>query len=258
MSQTPKNTELVTYTPAVDLKEFRLVSEPTLDALANDGRKFFEIVEKGSDYQLLGTFLLGVTLLKVKKMIGGASRGNTAKGESGFMDWKKTAFPNKNKNALNDAAQFTKSVFAQWEKAGVSEEKGKIPIMGILQTGSILDFQLPENADELRGLLQAIHDTMDGRTMTAICRGVGRIRQAQIPGTYARKPRDLRAAIEEAAEVDEEACKSWLSDTLMLADGRSPILGEQKNSTLYQMERTAAALLERIRALIKSRKTKKS
>ena len=183
-------TELVTYLPAVDLRDFRLVAEPTLEALSSDGRKFFGVMTKGTDMQLLGTFLLGVTLLKAKHMLGSASRGAHAKGESGFTDWKKATFPNINNHVLLDSVNFTKAVC----------ENGKKAKMDFLPNEKVIDFQLPENPEELRALLTGIHNTMDGKTMTAICRGLGRIREAQKPGENSKGGSKKNTA-ETAAEM---------------------------------------------------------
>jgi len=258
-----KTTQLVSYKPSVDLNQFRLVAEPTADALANDVDKFSKISDSGMDMHILGTFLLGVTLIKLKKVVGTAKRGVHGGGDPGWMKFTAQRFPNITHRSLTNAVNFAKSTFETWQNPklesvsnlGISEETtAKSVTLAVPQDP--VGFQLPENPDELKGLLTAIHDTMDGKTITALYRSSGRIREAEKQGTYDRKPRDLRKSIENAAEVDEEACKSWISDTLMLADGRSPILADQKITMLHKLEQTAEVLLHRVRALMKARKGK--
>jgi hypothetical protein len=259
MSKT--STQLVSYKPSVDLQQFRLVAEPTTEALANDVEKFSKISDSGMDMHILGTFLLGVSLIKLKKIVGNAKRGVHGGGDPGWLKFKEERFPNISNRSLSNAVTFSKDVFQEWQNPKFAtscklRNGDKNPNeTAVCVPQEPLDFQLPENPDELKGLLTAIHDTMDGKTITACYRSAGRIREAQTQGTYNRKPRDLRKSIEDAAEVDEEACKSWISDTLMLADGRSPILGEQKITMLHKLEQTAEVLLASVRKIIKARKS---
>lgn len=263
MKQT--STQLVSYKPSVDLQQFRLVAEPTTDALANDVDKFRKISDSGMDMHILGTFLLGVSLIKLKKLVGTAKRGVHGGGDPGWMKFKEERFPTIGNQCLTNAVNFAKSVFEEWQNPKFppsgnlgNGDKSPSETVALAISQEPLSFQLPENPDELKGLLTAIHDTMDGKTVTACYRSAGRIREAQKQGTYDRKPRDLRKAIDGAAEVDEEACKSLISDMLMLADGRNPNLGEQKITTLHKLEQTAEVFLSSVRKIIKARKAVKS
>ena len=179
----PKTTtavQKVQYLPLIRIADFRLVAEPTLDALKNDISKFYNFAAEGVDRVLLGRFCLGISLIKAKKVVGNASRGNTAKGETGWMNWKKQNFPTLSNNALTDAVNFTTEIFTEWSK-------GKFCNLQNLQNDP-LSFQLPESPEDLNGLLTAIHNTMDGKKMTAFCRSIGRIRDAISPGTNSNGP----------------------------------------------------------------------
>lgn len=189
-----KANTLAVYDPKIDLKEFRLIAEPTADAIVNDIRKFYDVVSRGADMFLLGRFLLGVSLIKAKKLVGNASRGGTAKGEGGWMAWKKEMFPECSNDALTDAVKFSHLVFEGWSKTLISGG-AKLAI------GEPESFQLPENPDELRGLLGAIKDVMDGKNVTKFLRDIGRIREAQRPGNPNAKGRKKPASPEAALEA---------------------------------------------------------
>lgn len=182
-----KNATLTVYNPKVDLNEFRLIAEPTADAIANDIRKFYDIASRGVDMTLLGRFLLGVSLIKAKKIVGNAKRGAHGAGDSGWMAWKKENFPDFSNNVLTDAVNFSALVFEEWDKSLILHDAK-------LRNGEVLSFQVPQNPEELRGLLGAIRDTMNGKQMTAFCRGIGRIRDAVKPGENSTPDKKLSTA----------------------------------------------------------------
>jgi hypothetical protein len=200
--------KLVNYKPLVDLRDFRLTAEPTLNAVICDIKKFYAAAVKGTDMVLLGRFLLGVSLIKAKKFVGNASRGDTAKRESGWMFWKKKTFPDCSNHELTDAVNFTKEIFSAWGDCKFSK-------MENLQTNDVLAFQLPENPVELQQLLTAIHNTMDGKKMTAFCRSIGRIVEKPLgapkgsPGNT-KKHRADADEITRRAIFDEE--RTWMEN----------------------------------------------
>jgi hypothetical protein len=208
-------TQLVAYSPAVDLNDFRLIAEPTAEAIVNDIRKFYEVASRGVDMTLLGRFLLGVSLIKAKKIVGNAKRGAHGGGDSGWMHWKKTNFPEFSNNVLTDAVNFSNLVFTEWDKSlNLHDAK--------LRNPEVLDFQVPQNPEELKGLLTAIRDTMNGKEMTAFCRGIGRIRDAVKPGDHSGKAARKLSTAEQAAEIERMAMEdSGLMGKWVEASNRS-------------------------------------
>lgn len=244
----------VQYAPLVRIADFRLVAEPTLDALANDIGKFYNFAAEGVDRVLLGRFCLGISLIKAKKIVGNASRGNTAKGETGWMNWKKTTFPDYSNHALTDAINFTTEIFAEWEK---HPQKGKISTvenLPHLRLAEPLAFQLPENPDELNGLLTAIHNTMDGKKMTAFCRSIGRIRDAIKPGTNSNGPGE-RLSQGEMEDINDPLIE--LEKALIgLADPKDLTFADCNSARLRRFADVLLDCQTRANDILKSRKNK--
>lgn len=113
---------------------------------------------------------------------------------------------------------------------------------------------IPDNEKE--NILKAVHDLADGKTLTQLYRDLGVIREAQKPGTYERKPRDLKKLIDAAGEVDDSALKDWCGDTLMMLDPKTCTLGEQKTALLQRMETIRLQLGHAIQKILKSRGAK--
>lgn len=152
-----------------------------------------------------------------------------------------------------------------WHQANVYMRLGRgVVEKGKVQIGDFLQFarggKLPESALKL----------IEGKTQQQLCLEFKQMEQNDATGEMEKKvgrlqgegplpleKRNLRKQIEAADEVDEESCRSWVADTLLLADGRSTILTEQKLAMLIKVERTANVMLTRVRSLIKARKATK-
>jgi hypothetical protein len=194
--------ELIKYTPSVELGQFRLTREPTVDALANDIIKLNSAGDTGMDMHIMATFLSGVTQIKLKKIVGNAKRGVHGGGE-GWMKTKQEKFPFISERKLQYQVNFVKLVFAEFQ----TPKNAKVADLGFQDPA---DFQMPENPDELRRLLTAIHNVMDGKTITALYRSSGRIRDAIPAGSNSGGRR--RLTIGEQAELAIAAAQTdWES-----------------------------------------------
>ena len=242
----------LTYEPQIDVHEFRLVSEPTADAIKNDVEKFYNITTSAVDATLLGRFLLGVSLIKLKKIIGNASRGATAKGDIGWMAFKKTHFAGYSNNMLTDAVNFAGEVFTEWDKS-LNLHDAKLAKSGNwLTCGDPIAFQVPEERSQLKGLLAAIRDTMDGKKMTAFCRSIGRIRDAvKIPNpTGYKKPAPLTDKQKELLDPLRE-CENEL---VGFADENDLSFAECDSPRLARFENVLRVCLTRVQTILKARK----
>ena len=229
-----KKLDVVPYEFTGDITQFRLVAEPTLDAIKNDIQKFYEATTRGADVMMLGRFLLGVSLIKAKKLVGNAKRGVHGGGDSGWLAWKREAFPGCSNNALTDAVNFTNEVFEEWRKSQNLQ-------MQILEP---LAFQTPENPAELKGLLTAIHNSMNGKKMTAFCRGIGRIREAIPPGANSNG----RGPAKDSDGIDDETdfIDNVRADLVDLCDEDDDSLPKYPALKRDKLETACRCLLQRL------------
>lgn len=191
------------------------------------------------EHQAQYAFMSGLKLLALKATV---PHGN-ANGE-GFMAIREQHLPEISRSAATRFMDFCK----------LCQEK--LPTVGNFtpERLRLTNGDLPEKEKE--AVLKAVHDATEGKTWTQLYRDLGKIRAAEKPGSYPRKPRDLRKLIDDAGEVDEQACKDWLSDTLLLLDAKSPTLGQQKTAMLQKMENTRLQLGHAIQKILKSRGAK--
>lgn len=174
MAFTLQKPQVRPYTPTFEIDDgFRLASEPTLEAVCNDVRRWHEFSMNGADRHLLGVFMCGVALLRARDMVPRASRGDTVKGynRDGFDAWKRVNFPDISERALGNYVNFAENVFLR------SKHLCKTASVAVLGNGH-KDFVCPTTKQDAGKLLAVLGTVMDGKTMTMLYRSIKRIREA--------------------------------------------------------------------------------
>jgi hypothetical protein len=175
------------YVPTFAIDDgFRLTSEPTLEAITGDIRRWHEFSVNGADRHLFGAFMCGVALLRARDLVPRASRGATKKpgGYTGFDAWKAKEFGQADQSTLTRYMQFSENVFLR------ANDLGKTCTLHVLQSG-YQDFECPRTPEDLAELMRQLGEVMDGVTMTMLYRSIKRIREAaEIGGDMGRVAHD--------------------------------------------------------------------
>jgi hypothetical protein len=165
-----------------------------------------------------------------------------------------------NSDAENSFATLCAAEFPDLPKTSVYQRIGMVEAAKVQSLNfskkalQIADGQIP---DEIKQpILKEVHEHSDGKSITAVLRDLDIIRQPKTPGTYERKPRDIKKLIDAAGEIDDQSVQDWCADTLMLLDAKDTTLGEQKTATLQKMENIRLQLGQRIQKILKSRGAK--
>jgi hypothetical protein len=167
---------LAKWEPRFEIDDgFRLTSEPTLEALEGDIRRFYDFSLRGADMHMMGAFLCGVACLRARDMIPKAARGISARHgrHEGFYAWRLKNFPQEH-HSLTHFTNFAERVFYE---AAISKS-GTLPDLESGHTG----FVVPSTKEGVIGLMQAIGEVMDGKTMTEFYRSIKRMREAALKG----------------------------------------------------------------------------
>lgn len=208
--------------------------------LVDEISAYFDGVGRAFEHQAQYAFMAGLKLHALKAT---CEHGNK-NGALGFMELRERLLPKISRSAANRFMDFTTLL------------QEKLPTVGNFNSGALqlTNGDLPEKQKEQ--VLKAVHDATEGKTWTQLYRDLGRIRKAQTPGTYERKPRDLKKLIDEAGEVDETPFIDWCGDTLMLLEPKTTTLGEQTTAMLQRMENIRLQLGHAIQKILKSRGAK--
>jgi hypothetical protein len=194
---------------------------------------FLRSERRGFEDALCFFYLSGVDLLALRET---STHGN-ADAKNSFKLLCEREFPDLPKTSI-------------YQRIGLVEA-AKVQSLNFSKKTAQITNEIPEEVKA--PILKEIHEHSDGKSITAVLRDLDIIRQPKTPGTYERKPRDLRKQIEAAGEVDESACADWCADTLMLLDEKANLLGGQKTATLQKMENIRLQLGQRIQKILKSR-----
>jgi len=154
----------------------------------------------------LGCFLAGVSLIKAEAFIKPAKRGMHGKAgpDEGIMAWRRTRFPHIPNSSLTNYKNFALSV--------------QNSTVGNLDLAS---FQLPENPDELRALLEMINKVLDGKNLRAAYAANGKAIEAQQKGGD-RAPRDpetgkrLSAPRRTHQQIEAEKAEDYATNNIKL------------------------------------------
>jgi len=194
------------YVPTFAIDDgFRLTSEPTLEAITGDIRRWHEFSVNGADRHLFGAFMCGVALLRARDLVPRASRGATKKpgGYTGFDAWKAKEFGQADQSTLTRYMQFSENVFLR------ANDLGKTCTLHVLQKG-YRDFECPRTPEDLAELMKQLGEVMDGVTMTMLYRSIKRIREAADKGGDMGVHVPRRRAYEIAADEAEKKAKVQL------------------------------------------------
>ena len=194
------------YVPTFAIDDgFRLTSEPTLEAITGDIRRWHEFSVNGADRHLFGAFMCGVALLRARDLVPRASRGATKKpgGYTGFDAWKAKEFGQADQSTLTRYMQFSENVFLR------ANDLGKTCTLHVLQSG-YQDFECPRTPEDLAELMRQLGEVMDGVTMTMLYRSIKRIREAADKGGDMGVHVPRRRAYEIAADEAEKKAKVQL------------------------------------------------
>lgn len=207
---------LAKYEPTFVLDDgFRLTSEPTLDALANDINKLERIALAGADTMILAAFLCGVSLLKAKDIVPAAPRGASGKGynRDGFDAWKRRTFGERRERSLQLYMQFARAVFRRVHElsktatVAVLEHPDKTVTVSVLS--SHRDFVMPDGSDGRAELMRQLGETLEGKSLTEFVRAWGRVREALDPAESGKLRGDGEHPTK-AQKAHEEQVK-WVS-----------------------------------------------
>jgi hypothetical protein len=219
-------------------------NQQRLDVLTKDQadrvdriKLFLRSEKRGFEDALCFFYLTGAELIALRE----ASTHGNSDSENSFKALCEQEFPDLPKTSV-------------YQRIGLVEATKVQSLNFSKKTLQLADGQIPDEVK--KPILKEIHEHSDGKSITAVLRDLDIIRQPKVPGTYERKPRDLKKLIDEAGEIDDQSVKDWCADTLMLLDAKDTTLGEQKTVTLQKMENIRLQLGQRIQKILKSRGAK--
>jgi len=209
---TKKLGTLAIYDPTFQIDDgFRLTIEPTFDALVGDIKYWHDFTVAHGEATLIGNFILGICMIRLKAMVPAARRGNSgsAYNGDGFDAAKRKIFGEHRERSLRAAAQFTREIYEEAERHG--SKTATVAVLGTSPT----TFQMPTTKEDLAELLRAIGLLMNGKTFVEFLRSAGRVRAAFPPdgGTDAdgkRADRDKRSfALIAEDELKKKLAVEW-------------------------------------------------